>query len=121
MGALLHVVSRQPRPTETTTLSADTSGHIQYRRDGEAGFATPEITLWQIDGEKVEAVTDFTFLGSKITADSDCSCEIKRHLPLGREAMINPESVLKSRAITLPTKICIVKSMVFPVVIYIWM
>ena len=98
MGALLHVGSRQPRPTETTTLSADTSGHIQYRRDGKAGFATPEITLWQIDREKVEAVTDFTFLGSKITADSDGSCEIKRHLPLGREAMINPESVLKSRA-----------------------
>ena len=93
MGDLLHVVSRQPRPTETTTLSADTSGHIQYRRDGEAGFATPEITLWQIDGEKVEAVTDFTFLGSKITADSDCSCEIKRPLLPGRKAMTNLDRV----------------------------
>ena len=120
MGALLCVVSHQPRPTETTTLSADTSGHIQYGRDGEAGFATPEITLWQIDGERVEAVTDFTFLGSKITANSDCSREIKRRLPLGREAMINLESVLKSRAITLPTKICVVKAMVFPVVMYGW-
>ena len=79
------------------------------------------ITLWQTEGEKVEAVTDFTFLGSKITANSDCSREIKRRLPLGREAMINLESVLKSRAITLPTKICVVKAMVFPVAMYVQM
>ena len=74
------------------------------------------ITLWQIDGEKVETVTDFIF--SKITADHDCSHEIKRHLLLGRKAMTNLDSILKSRDITLPTKVCIVKTMVFPVVIY---
>ena len=68
--------------------------------------------------EKMEIVTDFIFLGSKITADSDCSHEIKRHLLLGREAMINLDSVLKSRGITLPTKVHIVKAMVFPVVMY---
>ena len=73
-------------------------------------------TSWQIEGEKVEAVTDFLFLGSKITADSDCSHEIKRHLLLRRKAMINLESVSKSRVITLPTKVHIVKAMVFPVV-----
>ena len=87
MGALLCVVSHQPRPTETTTLSADTSGHIQYGRDGEAGFATPEITLWQIDGEIMGTVTDFTFLGSKISAGGDCSHEIKRPLFLERKVM----------------------------------
>ena len=76
------------------------------------------ITLWQIDGEKVETVADFIFLGSKITADGDCSHEIKRCLLLGRKAMTNLESILKSRDITLLTKVCIVKAMVFPVVIY---
>ena len=75
------------------------------------------ITSWQIE-EKVEAVTDFLFLGSKITADSDCSHEIKRHLPLGRKAMANLDSMLKSRDITLPTKVCLVKAMVFPGVMY---
>ena len=76
------------------------------------------ITSWQIDGEKMEAVTDFIFLGSKITADGDCSHEIKRHLLLGRKAMTNLDSLLKSRDITLPTKVCLVKTMVFPVVMY---
>ena len=76
------------------------------------------ITSWQIDMETMEAVTDFIFLGSKITADGDCSHEIKRGLLLGREAMTNLHSILKSRDITLPTKFCIVKAMVFPVVIY---
>ena len=76
------------------------------------------ITSWQIDGETMETVADFTFLGSKITADGDCSHEIKRHLLLGRKAMTNLESILKSRDITLPTKVCIVKAMVFPVVMY---
>ena len=71
------------------------------------------ISSWQIEGEKVEAVTDFIFLGSKITADGDCSHEIKRHLLLGRKAMTNLDSILKSRDITLPTKVCIVKAMVF--------
>ena len=74
------------------------------------------ITSWQIEGEKVEAVTDFIFLGSKITLNGDCSLETKRSLLLGRKAMTNLDSVLKSRDITLLTKVCIVKAMVFPVV-----
>ena len=77
----------------------------------------PNIS-WQIDGETMETVTDFIFLGSKITADDDCSHEIKRHLLLGRKAMTKLDSILKSRDITLPTKICIVKAMFFPVVMY---
>ena len=77
------------------------------------------ITSWEIDGETVETVTDFIFLGSRITADSDCSYEIKRHLFLGRKSMINLDSILKSRDITLRTKVHIVKSMVFPVVMYV--
>ena len=80
--------------------------------------ASSPITLWQIDREKVETVTDFIFLGSKITMDSDCSHEIKRCLILGRKAMTNLASVLKSRDITLLTKACIVKAIVFPVVMY---
>ena len=76
------------------------------------------ITSWQIDRETMETVTDFIFLGSKITADGDCSHEIKRQLLLGRKAMTNLDSILKSRDITLPTKICLVKPMVFPVVMY---
>ena len=76
------------------------------------------ITSWQIDGERVETVADFIFLGSKIIADGDCSCEITRHLFLGRKAMTNLDSILKSRDITLPTKVHLVKAMVFPVVMY---
>ena len=76
------------------------------------------ITSWQIDGETMETVTDFIFLGSKITADGDYSHKIKRHLLRGRKAMTNLDSVLKSREITLPTKVCLVKAMVFPVVMY---
>ena len=76
------------------------------------------ITSWQIDGETVETVAEFIFLGSKITADGDCSHEIKRHLPLGRKVMTNLDSILKSRDITLPTKVRLVKAMVFPVVMY---
>ena len=76
------------------------------------------ITSCQIDGETVESVADFTFLGSKITADGDCSHEIKRHLLLGRKVMTNLDSILKSRDITLPTKVRLVKAMVFPVVMY---
>ena len=75
-------------------------------------------TSWQIDGEKMETVTDFIFLGSKITVDGCCSHEIKRHLLLGRKAMTNLDSILKSRDITLPTKVCLVKAMVFPGVMY---
>ena len=76
------------------------------------------ITSWQIDGETVEIVADFVFLGSQITADGDCSHEIKRRLLLGREVMTNLDSILKSRDITLPTKVHLVKAMVFPVVMY---
>ena len=74
------------------------------------------ITSWQIDGETMETVTDFILLGSKITADGDCSHEIKRRLLLGRKVMTNLDSIFKSRDITLPTKVCLVKAMVFPVV-----
>ena len=81
-------------------------------------MATGPITSWQIDGETLETVRDFIFLGSKITADGDCSHEIKRHLHLGRKAMTNLDSILNSRDITLPTKIRLVKAMVFPVVMY---
>jgi len=78
------------------------------------------ITSWCIDGEKVETVTDFIFLGSKITEDGECSHEIKRCLLLGRKVITNLDSILKSRDITLPTKVCLVKAMVFPVVICGW-
>ena len=81
-------------------------------------MASTPITSWQIDGETVETVSDFIFLGSKITVDGDCSHEIKRRLLLGRKAMTNLDSVLKSRDITLSTKVHIVKAMVFPVVMY---
>ena len=81
-------------------------------------MASSFITSWQTDGETMETVTNFIFLGSKITAGGDCSHEIKRHLLLGRKAMTNLASILKSRDITLPTKVCLVKVMVFPVVIY---
>ena len=76
------------------------------------------ITSWQIDGEVMETVTDFIFMGSKTTADGDCSHEIKRHLLLGRKAMTKIDNILKSRDITLPTNVCLVKAMVFPVVMY---
>ena len=76
-------------------------------------MASGPITSWEIDGETVETVADFTFLGSKITADGDCSHEIKRQLLLGRKVMTNLDSILKSRDITLPTKVCLVKDMVF--------
>ena len=79
-------------------------------------MASGPITTWQMDGEIVETLTDFIFGGSKITADSDCSHEIERHLLLGRKVMTNLDSILKSRDITLSTKVCLVKAMVFPVV-----
>ena len=81
-------------------------------------MASSLITSWQIDGETIEAVRHFIFLGSKITADGDCSHEIKRRLLLGRKVMTKLDSILKSRDITLPTKVCLVKSTVFPVVMY---
>ena len=80
--------------------------------------ASSPITSWQIDGETMETVTDFIFLSSQITADGDYSHEIKRHLPLGRKAMTNLDSIFKSRDITLSTKVRLVKAMVFPVVMY---
>ena len=80
--------------------------------------ASSSITSWHRDGETMETVTDFILGGSKIAADGDCSCEIKRHLLLGRKAMTNLDSILKSRDITLPTKVCVVKAMVYPVVMY---
>ena len=81
-------------------------------------MASGPITSWQIDGETVETVADFIFLGSQITADGDCSHEIKRCLLLGRKVMTNLDSILKSRDISLSTKFCLVKAMVFPVVVY---
>ena len=81
-------------------------------------MASGPITSWQIDEETMETVTDFIFLNSKITADDDCSHEIKRHLLLGRKAMANLDSILKTRDITLPTKVCLVKAPVFSVVMY---
>ena len=81
-------------------------------------MASGPITSWQIDGEIMETVTDFIFLGSKITVDGDCSHEIKRHLLLRRKAMTNLDSILKSRDITFLTKVCLVKAMVFPLVMY---
>ena len=83
-------------------------------------IASSPITSWQINGETVETVRDFIFLGSKITEDSDCSHEIKRRLLLGRKFITNLDSIFKSRDITLPTKVCLVKAMVFPVVTYGW-
>ena len=81
-------------------------------------MASSPITSWQIDGETMETLTDFIFLGSKITTDGDCGDEIKRHLLLGRKVMTNLDSIFKNRDITLPTKVCLVKAMVFPVVMY---
>ena len=81
-------------------------------------MASGPITSWQIDGETMETVTDFVWGGSKVTADGDCSHEIKRHLPLGRKVMTNLDSIVKSRDITLSTKVHLVKAMVFPVVMY---
>ena len=81
-------------------------------------MASGPITSWEIDGETVETVADFIVLGSKVTADGDCNHEIKGHLLLGRKVMTNLDSILKSRDITLSTKVCLVKAMIFPVVIY---
>ena len=91
---------------------------LKYNIQKTKIMASSPITSWQIDGESVETVRDFIFLGSKITADGDYSHEIKRLLLLGRKAMTNLDSILKSRNIALPTKVCLVKAMVFPVVMY---
>ena len=81
-------------------------------------MASGPITSWQIDGETMETMAEFIFLGSKITADGDCSHEIKRHLFLGRKVMTNLDSIFESRDITLPTKVCLVNAMVFPIIMY---
>ena len=111
------------RYADDTTLMAESEEESE-----KAGFklniqkskimASGPITSRQIDGETMETVTDFIFLGSKITADGDCSHEIERHLLLGRKARTNLDSILKSRDITLPTKVCLVKAVIFPVVLY---
>ena len=101
--SLEHCITQSKRHIILVTIISDASG--------------PFIS-WQIDGETVETVTDFIFLGFKVTADGDCSHEIKRHLLLGRKAMTNLNSILKRRDITLPTKVHIVKAMIFPVVMY---
>ena len=115
------------RYADDTTLMAETKKPLDESERGEwiVGFklniqktkimASGPITPWEIDGETVEAVSDFIVLGSKITADGDCSHDIKRCLLLGRKVMTNLDSILKSRDITLPTKVCLVKAMVFPV------
>ena len=122
------------RYTDDTTLMAETEEElksllIKVKEESEKADlklsiqktkirASGPITSWQIDGETVEIVTDFVFLGSKITADGDCSHEIKRHLFLGRKVMTNLDSIFKNRDITWPTKVHLVKAMVFPVIMY---
>ena len=122
------------RYADNTTLMADSEEELKsllmkVKEESEkAGLklniqktkiiASGPITSWQIDGEAMETVTDFILGGSKITADGDCSHEIKRHFLLGRKAMTNLDSILKSRDITLPAKVCLVKAIVFPVVMY---
>ena len=122
------------RYADDTTLMAESEEELKgllmkVKEESEKGglklnsqktkiMASGPITSWEIDGKTVETVTDLIFWGSKITADGDCSHEIKRHLLLGRKAMTNLDSILKSKDITLPTKVHLVKAMVFPVVIY---
>ena len=124
------------RYTDDTTLMAESKGELksllmkvkeESEKDGlklniqkTKIMASGPINSWQINGETMETVRDFTFLGSKITADGDCSLEIKRHLLLGRKVMTNLDSILKSRDITLPAKVHLVKAMVFPLVMYGW-
>ena len=115
------------RYADDTTLMAE-SEELKSQESEKVGLklniqktkimASSPITSWEIDGETVETVADFIFLGSKITADGACSHEIKRHLLLGGKVMNNLDSILKSRDITLPTKVCLVKAMVFPAVMY---
>ena len=122
------------RYTDDTTLMAESEekitrllmkvkeesekAHLKLNLQKTKIMASYPTTSWQLDGERKETVTDFIILGSKITADGDCSHEIKRRLPLGRKAITNLDSILKSRDITLPTKIPIVKAMVFQIVMY---
>ena len=100
------------------TLLASKKVGLKLNIQKTKSMASGPITSWEIDGETVETVSDFIWGGSKITADGDCSLEIKRHLLLGRKVRTNLDSTLKSRDITLPTQVCLVKAMVFPVVMY---
>ena len=125
------------RYADDTTLMAESEEELQSllmkvkEENEKAGLklniqktkimASGPITSWEIDGETLEIVSEFIFLGSRITADGDCSHEIKTRLLLGRKGMTNLDSILKSRDITLPTKVRLVKAMVFPVVMYVWM
>ena len=115
-------MANTPQISLTIWTAKQTVAHpypgLQLSSKKGKGIASNLITSWQIDGETMEPVTDFIFLGSKITADGDCSHEIKRCLLLGRKAMTNLDSILKSRAITLLTKVHLVKTMAFPVVMY---
>ena len=106
------------RYADDTTLMAESEEELKSNIQKTKIMASGPITSWEIDGETVETVSDFNFLGSKITSDGDCSHEIKRRLLLGRKLMTNLDSILKSRDITLPTKVHLVKAMVFPVVMY---
>ena len=122
--------------TDDTTLMAESEEELKSfsmemkKKSEKAGLklniqktkimASGPITSWEIDGETIKTVTDFIFWGSKIIADGDCSHEIKQHLLLGRKVMINLDSILKSRDITLPTKVCIVKALIFPVIMLSW-
>ena len=99
-------------------MASPNPSHLPKSLSLNTTMASVPITLWQIDGETMETVTSFICLGSKITADGDCSHEIKRCLLLGRKAMTNLDSILKSKGITFPTKVHLVKAMVFPVVMY---
>ena len=120
-GASLHLYGRKWRgtqkPLDEVKVESEKVG-LKLNIQKTKIMASGPITPWEIDGETVETVSDFTLGGSKITADGDCSHEIKRRLLLGRKVMTNLDSILKSRDITLPTKVRLVKAMVFPVVIY---
>ena len=118
MNLVSSTLCKSPEGAERKELKENEKVGLKLNIQKTKIMASGPITLWQIDGETVETVTDFLFWGSKITADGDCSHEIKRCLLLGRKAMKNLDSILKSRDITLPTKVYLVKAMVFPVVMY---
>ena len=103
---------------KTLLMKVNEKAGLKFNIQKTKIMASGPITSWKIDGETMETVRDFIFLGSKITADGDCSHEIKRQLLLGRKAMTNLDSIFKSRDITLLTKVCLVKAMVFPIVMY---
>ena len=106
-----------PKEMQCQTMFSEKAG-LKLNIQKMKIMASGSITSWDIEGETMETVRDFIFLGSKIIADADCSCEIKRHLLFGRKVMTNLDSILKSRDITLPTKVHLVKAMVFPIVMY---